>query len=1695
MKSGHPYLSRLARVRPHHGWSAGLALLVTILLNAVGILNSVAAAAQTQAPTPSSGAINRTVPTVTPPSGLHFSASPSDAEFLRTGLFAEPLAPVAASTEQENRDLAEALLTYRDEVRRSGANDAVEPLVAFLAAHPDSTWKPALQLDLGIIYRQTGHFSKALDVWQAGWSESQSLTDPQARAISNAMVARLSQLEAYLGRKELLEPLLDSIQDRTIGGTAAQLITDSHTGLYEMTNYPEKSFRCGPLALTRILNYTEPQPSTVSLKALSESPSTSQGLSLSAVQGIAARAGMDYQMAFRAPGAPVLMPAVAHWKVGHYAAIVDKMNGRYLIQDTTFGDDIRMSPATLDEEASGYFLVPAGPLPEGWRAVSSSEGDTVWGRGNTGSNHETGDTGAKNCDCGGMTTATVEPQVVGLQLRDRPVGYTPPVGPDIRFEIYYSHRDTQQPATFSYSNFGPKWTFTWLSYITDTVNTNAQALLYRRGGGNEPYTFSSTGATTAYPGPYSQAVMTRTVGGGGTSTGFKLTYPDGSFEQFSQAVGNQFFMTVVGDAAGNTVTLTYDGSMRIVAITDALGQVSTLSYGVSGSPLLVTQITDPFGRSASFTYNGSGLLSSITDVLGITSSYTYGQGSDPNFINTLTTPYGSTTFTYGDSSTNGALGDIRFLKTVDPLGRTSYVEFNPSVDPGDSYGGVLINSSLQPTGLSTCTQYLWYRNTYIFDANQYALATLGGGLNHSLGKVIHWLHTSDLASTARLKESEKEPLENRIWYNYPAQNLTGCNVILSTVSSGNVVINGASSQPSAIARVLEDGSTQLQTFQYNAQGNLTQTTDPVGRQLSFTYDTNGVDRLTTTNTTGGGSQLLETRTYNAQHLPLTVIGANGKTAHYQYNSAGQLTRFTDQLGHATVLTYDASGHLKTIQGPINGAEYTFAYDTVSRVAAATDPAGSTIHFKYDAADRPISATYPDGTSSKRGYTLLDLTSTTDRLGQKTIYSYDADRELFKTTDPLSHTVQWGHNLAGRLASITDAKNHTTTLELDVQSRVVTKQYPDGTALSIAYQNSTSLVANVTDALNQTTDYTYNRDNTIAEIDYSANQPTASVAFSYDPVYPRPISMTDGTGTTTYAYYPVSALGANLLKTVKSPIAGLSSGRDTIVYSYDALNRITSYKINGGASQSVGFDALGRLTSASNPLDTFAYSYGDATARVSGVTSGTGPAAALTYFGSTGDELLQQLAITPHGGGSTLAQYGYTYNADDNVASFSVATPSAQTSSFGYDKANRLLSSSVSGSPQYSYGYDAASNIASMTASGSTQNFAYSATNALTTATYDANGNPTILGGNTYAWDGANRVASFANSLSGTSSTFTYDGLGRLVRIVDKTGGSVTADHSYLWCGSMRCLAHDNTQSGSPVSTQYFPQGVIVGGTSYYYVKDQLGSVRQLVTTGGSVAAEYTYDPYGNPTTLSGSVVSDIGYAGYFYHASSGLNFAMYRAYDPAHGRWLNRDPIGEAGGVNVYAYVEGNTNTKRDPSGEFGIVGAGIGAAIGGGLDLALQLVQDHGNIHCVNWGQVVGAAGIGALAGSGIGWLAGIEGATAVGGAGGALVPMAEAAFNYGTIQTIAGYEIAGVIGLDGSTYTMNIWALYGTETSEGLFSLANAIRTEAAAVGATDISITGNAIINPGIANMSASLAARLGFVLTKINPTTILLQGSAL
>jgi hypothetical protein len=103
----------------------------------------------------------------------------------------------------------------------------------------------------------------------------------------------------------------------------------------------------------------------------------------------------------------------------------------------------------------------------------------------------------------------------------------------------------------------------------------------------------------------------------------------------------------------------------------------------------------------------------------------------------------------------------------------------------------------------------------------------------------------------------------------------------------------------------------------------------------------------------------------------------------------------------------------------------------------------------------------------------------------------------------------------------------------------------------------------------------------------------------------------------------------------------------------------------------------------------------------------------------------------------------------------------------------------------------------------------------------------------------------------------------------------------------------------------------------------------------------------------------------------------------------------------------------------------------------------------------------------------------------------MENAAFNYGTVRTVAGYEVGGNAGLVGNTYSVNVWGLYSTTESQGLGALANAFKAEATSAGATQISITGVAVRNVGIANLNPAIAARYGFTVETVNGTTIVLK----
>ena len=237
-----------------------------------------------------------------------------------------------------------------------------------------------------------------------------------------------------------------------------------------------------------------------------------------------------------------------------------------------------------------------------------------------------------------------------------------------------------------------------------------------------------------------------------------------------------------------------------------------------------------------------------------------------------------------------------------------------------------------------------------------------------------------------------------------------------------------------------------------------------------------------------------------------------------------------------------------------------------------------------------------------------------------------------------------------------------------------------------------------------------------------------------------------------------------------------------------------------------------------------------------------------------------------------------------------------------------------------------------------------------TYTYDANGNLTSDGVRAFAWDadgareredgapgsgvpGAKQRVSKVGAPGATDeqnrlisiiegskkSKFSYDGLGRRVRIRELDRGTETSNRTFVWSGT--AIVEERNAAGTQASKRYYARGLVDRTGSedkkYYYTFDHLGSTREVVEDDGvTVAARYDYDPFGRVEKLGGSYDVDFLYTGHLHHLPSGLYLTHYRAYDPDTGVWLSRDPQDYIDGPNPYAYVLNNPINSIDPTGE-----------------------------------------------------------------------------------------------------------------------------------------------------------------------------------
>jgi RHS repeat-associated protein len=309
--------------------------------------------------------------------------------------------------------------------------------------------------------------------------------------------------------------------------------------------------------------------------------------------------------------------------------------------------------------------------------------------------------------------------------------------------------------------------------------------------------------------------------------------------------------------------------------------------------------------------------------------------------------------------------------------------------------------------------------------------------------------------------------------------------------------------------------------------------------------------------------------------------------------------------------------------------------------------------------------------------------------------------------------------------------------------------------------------------------------------------------------------------------------------------------------------------------------------------------------------------------------------------------------------------------------------------------------------------------ATVTYVYDSNGNLLSDGRRHFGYDDENQLTQVVVT-NKTKSEFTYDGMmRRRVRKEYTWAGSwqQVLEVRYIYDGSLVAQErHYDTASRTvlPQRAITYTRGIDFSGTREnaggiggllarselstfnnqlsiaFYHSDKVGNVSALVDTNQQIVARYVYEPFGNVLGMSGPLASGNTYrfSSKEAHDESGLVYYLYRNYEPPLQRWINRDPIQEQGGFNLYGFVGGDPVDRIDfvgwtPTGRAigtvvgGLIGMGAGVQIGGAIGggggaLGGTLVEPGGGTIVGGGAGAVGGAVIGGIIGTGVGGLIG---------------------------------------------------------------------------------------------------------------------------
>jgi len=813
-----------------------------------------------------------------------------------------------------------------------------------------------------------------------------------------------------------------------------------------------------------------------------------------------------------------------------------------------------------------------------------------------------------------------------------------------------------------------------------------------------------------------------------------------------------------------------------------------------------------------YTFNSSGHLTGIQDRNGNQITVTPG----PNGPTQASDGLGRTlTFTYTG---------IHLTKVTDQSGR--FVTFVQT-----STGN--LSAAIDATGKFT---------SYTYAASPSGIGSAMLTITPPLGNTIY---TQTYDAQGRVIK-QTDGLGNATTLSYPAAGGTTTTV---TDPLGNTSGYGYST-PTLLSSYT-DGRGKSGTIAYDASSRPTVVTDRNGNQRTTTYHALSGFPASITDEDGNTTSLTYTASISNGFTAYDLTGityADGTSESYTRDANGNLLKVTDAAGNITTFTYNPPGQPLTVVNALNGTA-TFTYNPDGTLAAIKTPAGDTTTFAYDALKRLNQVKHPDATTINYVYDALDrFTQVTDERSDVTKAAYDDNGQLIGTTDALSNV---------------------TTNTFDAAENLTAVKTPAGTT-SENY-NADELVNTITAPTGETRTFGYDAD-VRAIMASDAVGPVAAVTYDNEAGL---TSFTDGAGRKSTS--TPDPLG--LLTVIKSPLG------EAWQRTFDKRNRLTSSKDPLGQTSTFGYDPRGYLAMANEQGAITASYTRNGLGRLTSVTDPDGNNWTRSY-----DNLGREISETDPVGNKVT----YTYDSRNRVNGESSNVATAQVT---YDAAGNLTGLAYSDGTNLAYTYDSDNRLTggtgaafSLDALGFIVNSngraigrdASSRVNSIDygpgKVTYTRNNRGLLsqvtdwLGGSvSFTYNAALQVTAIARS-NGVTTTYTYDGDGRLNGITETSGpstlasvviqrdalGRVTGEtrtqpQAVSLVGGMTAFAYD--AASQVTGSTYDALGRVTKDALRTYVFD--AASRLTSYTGVDGAASFTYDAFGMRTSRTASGVTQL----------------------------------------------------------------------------------------------------------------------------------------------------------------------------------------------------------------------------------------------